>query len=140
MTRRTARRHRTPHLATTALALAAVLVLLVVAEVAAHLAGLALAALIFGAGYWLGLRRRPVAKASISKPDSQAAMLNKEVARLQQELEREHERTGQAEASAQAAWDAASSVPPKPRKEPGIAKDRLLADPLGGVHELGGPR
>jgi hypothetical protein len=41
-----------------------------------------------------------------------------------------------AEESAHAAWDAASSVPPRPAPVSSDARDRLLTDRLGGVHDL----
>ena len=120
--RRGARRHPVLVIAAGALALA-------VADVVLHMLGaLIVAAAIGGAGYWLGLRARPTAKVTADSA---------ELARLRAELDQARTELAEAKANAAAAWDAASSVPPKTTR-PAPGREQLLADPRAGVHELGG--
>jgi hypothetical protein len=120
--RRGARRHPVLVIAAGALALA-------VADVVLHMLGaLIVAAAIGGAGYWLGLRVRPAAKVATDSA---------ELARLRAELDQARTELAEAKANAAAAWDAASSVPPKTTR-PAPGREQLLADPRAGVHDLGG--
>ncbi|HYB18668.1 MAG TPA: hypothetical protein VEF71_24825 [Streptosporangiaceae bacterium] len=107
--------------------------LLLVFRLAADLAGLGLLAGAGLIGYAIGRHRKPAVQPH--QPDPQ-------IARLRAELQREHVRADQAEASARAAWDAASDVAPRPDPHRGPARDRLrlVTTPRSGVHELGGPR
>jgi hypothetical protein len=65
-------------------------------------------------------------------------MLPADAAQLRADNDQLRARLAEAEASAQAAWDAAASVPPRPERGPSTARDRLLSDRLGGVHDLFG--
>ena len=67
--------------------------------------------------------------------------LTAEIASNEREIEDLKAQLRDAKASAAAAWDAASSAPPRPRQEPGTARDRLARTPMSGAHDLtGGPR
>jgi hypothetical protein len=110
------------------------------AVAAAHLAGfLAAAGAIGTAGYALGRRHRPVTlRPAHLSPASPPVASAAELARLRAERERLAAELAEARASATAAWDAAASRPPSPpRAAPAPLVDRLVADPLSGVHRLG---
>jgi hypothetical protein len=110
--------------------------------VLAHFLVLVLTIAAVAVAYRLGQRHCPPVRVIQSRPadDPEAARLRAENARLHALASQLRREAQEATTSMHAAWDAASSVPPRPRPEPSTARTRLLGDPLAGAHELGGPR
>jgi len=157
--RRTYRRPRSHRIAR---GVVIALVLLVAAPALLRLAGLLITLTAHPAGclvllaatgtgaYRLGLHRRPVARAQITTADPGTAMLKQQAAQLQHDLDQSRAEIGDlrgqladAQASATAAWDQASSRPP--RRALGdtapldvLDAEQLAAQPMSGARRLGG--
>ena len=109
-----------------------------VAQTAWHLMPLLLAAGLGTAGYRLGQRRRilpprgRVQRGTVIGPHDLAG----EVARLRAENDQLRAELADARESVRLAWNAASSVPPRPSMPVSADAARMLADPRSGVRPL----
>jgi hypothetical protein len=164
MTRRQLRRRARRY---PVLTVAVVLVgLVLVANIAAHLAALVILAAAVAGGYAIGRNRRPAVRAATRSgpapvqpsapaatsantrpgpPDQSArlAALTAERDQLAAEAADLRRRLEDARRSAEMAWDAAAERPPVRHAEPGDAGGKratLLAQPLSGARPLGNAR
>jgi hypothetical protein len=105
----------------------------------AHVLVLVLIVAAVTVAYRAGQHRRPPLRLVKARPvdDPELAALRTENARLHAQVSQLRREAQDATTAMHAAWDAASSTPPRPR---GAARHQLALTPMSGVHELGGPR
>jgi cell division protein FtsB len=89
-----------------------------------------------------GQHRRPPRRLVQARPahDRELTALRAENAQLHAQVSQLRREAQDATTAMHAAWDAASSVPPRASQEHSAARDQLTRTPLSGVRELGGPR